>query len=571
MNDIEAKVAHWAHHLEGDDAAELATLQQNPEALSDAFYRELAFGTAGLRGIIGIGPNRMNVYTVGKATQGLADYLNAHFASPSVAIARDSRNKGRAFVETAAGVLAANGVRVLVFSDIEPTPVLSFAVRHHACSAGINVTASHNPAEYNGYKVYGPDGCQISGQAAAEIQKAIDELDFFDGVKRVSLDDGLESGLISWIGKDSVDAFLDAVAAQSVEPLDAGEDSPLRVVYTPLNGTGLECVTRILERVGVTDVTIVPEQAEPDGNFPTCPYPNPETRAALERGLALCEEVEPDLLIATDPDADRVGIAVPHEGAYELLTGNEVGVLLIDYLCRMREKRGESLEDKVVVTTIVSSLMPDAQAQDFGFQLRRVLTGFKNIGGQIALLEQDNAAQRFMFGFEESYGYMSGTHVRDKDAVNASMLIAQMARWHKRQGRDLVQAMNELYERYGFYLNRTLSLSYEGSAGAAKMAELMSRLRNEPPRSIAGRPVVEFVDFEREAGMPVINRANDGVQQLPRADVLSFELSEGVKVLVRPSGTEPKIKAYLFSKAATRKEAAALLDELEQAARRLLS
>ena len=571
MDDYRDELSYWEQHVTADEAACLKRLEEDGEALKDAFYRELSFGTAGLRGIIGLGPNRMNVYTVGKATQGLADYLNAHFEQPSVAIARDSRNGGLEFVKTAAGVLAANGVRALVYDDIEPTPALSFAVRHHGCSAGINVTASHNPAEYNGYKVYGPDGCQISGRAAAEIQQAIDALDTFVDVKRVSVAEGLVAGLISWIGEDTVDAFLDAVAAQSVEPLDAEGDVPLRVVYTPLNGTGLSCVMRILERVGVNDVCLVEEQAAPDGDFPTCPYPNPESRDALERGLALCERVEPDLLIATDPDADRVGIAVAHDGRYELLSGNEVGILLLDYLARARAEKGEGLCGKVAVTTIVSSLMPDAQAADLGFQLRRVLTGFKNIGGQIALLEEAGQEDRFLFAYEESYGYLSGTHVRDKDAVNASMLIAQMARWHKRAGRDLVQAMEGLYERYGYYLNRTVSLSYPGSAGAEKMAALMAGLRENPPTCIAGRPVAAFTDFSAGVPLPVVNRGEDAAQTLPKADVLSFELADGVKVLVRPSGTEPKVKAYLFAKADTRADAEALLDELEASARELLS
>ena len=572
MNEIEAKVEYWTQNLNGADAAELERVKADPELLHDAFYQELTFGTAGLRGIIGIGPNRMNVHTVGKATQGLADYLNAHFDAPSVAIARDSRNKGELFVRTAASVLAANGISVYAFSDIQPTPALSFAVRDLGCSAGINMTASHNPAEYNGYKAYGSDGCQISGEAAAEIQASIDSIDFFDGVKSIDFDEAVVSGLVTWIGDEVIDRFIDAVAAQSVEALDADySDVPVRIVYTPLNGTGLSCVKRILHVVGIDDVTVVAEQAMPDGDFPTCPYPNPEIREALERGLALCETVKPDLLLATDPDADRVGIAVPHEGDYVLLSGNEVGILLIDYLCALRKERGEALDDKVVVTTIVSSLMPDAQAEDYGFQLRRVLTGFKNIGGQIALLEKADASDRFMFGFEESYGYMSGAHVRDKDAVNASMLIAQMTRWHKRNGRDLVEAMERLYEKYGYYLNRTVSLTYAGSAGAQKMKELMDGLRAEPPSSIAGYAVCSFVDFEQETPMPVVNCHVDEPQVLPRANVLSFALGEGVKVLIRPSGTEPKIKAYLFSKGAARAEAQDVLDELEADVRRLLS
>lgn len=570
MSEIDEQFEQWHQHVDDSMRAELDELRQSPETLQDAFYRELSFGTAGLRGILGAGPNRMNVYTVGKATQGFANYLNAHFPEPSVAIARDSRNGGEEFVKTCASVFAANGIKAFVYPEIEPTPALSFAVRHLGCAGGINITASHNPAQYNGYKAYGPDGCQIASSAASEIQQSIDSLDFFDDVKRVDFDEALAQGTISWIEQETLDSFIDAVAAQSVEAPGSHGDVNLKVVYTPLNGTGLKCVLKILERFGITDVTVVPEQKDPDGNFPTCPYPNPEIREALEKGLELCDKVKPDLLLATDPDADRVGIAVPHDGSYQLLTGNEVGILLLDYLCAMRLEKGETLDDKVAVTTIVSSLMPDAQASEYGFEMRRVLTGFKYIGGQIALLEQAGQVERFMFGFEESYGYMSGAHVRDKDAVNASMLICQMARWHKSQGRDLVDAMNALYDRYGFYLNRTINVQYPGSEGAAKMSAIMQGLRDNPPQQLAGHRVVEFTDFEPGVQMPRINGNADEAQMLPGANVVSFTLGEGVKVLIRPSGTEPKIKAYLFAKAATRTQALQMLDELQHAAEALL-
>ena len=448
MSTEKEQYERWLDHVSAQEAEQLREQADSIEELHDAFYRELAFGTAGLRGIIGLGPNRMNVYTVGKATQGLADYLNAHYENPSVAIARDSRNMGEEFVSAAACVLAANGIVAHVYKAIQPTPVLSFTVRDLHCSAGINVTASHNPAAYNGYKVYGEDGCQIASQAAVEIQADIDGLDFFNDVKRMDFDDAVAAGLIKWVDDTVVDRFLDEVAAQSVKPKDATAIDKLKIVYTPLNGTGLECVTRILKRVGLDDVSVVDEQRDPDGDFTTCPYPNPEDRAALELGLRLCERVNPDILLATDPDADRVGIAVLHDGAYELLTGNEVGVLLIDYIAKRLSERGEDLSEKLVVTTIVSTLMPDAQAAYYGFELRRVLTGFKYIGGQIALLGQ-NEADRFMFGFEESYGYMSGTYVRDKDAISASMLICEMAQMYKNEGIDLVEAIESLDERYG--------------------------------------------------------------------------------------------------------------------------
>ncbi len=559
----------WLERVSAEEAEQLREQAESIEELHDAFYRELAFGTAGLRGIIGLGPNRMNVYTVGKATQGLANYLNAHDENPSVALARDSRNKGDEFVRAAAGVLAANGIVAHVYEAIQPTPVLSFTVRELGCSAGINVTASHNPAAYNGYKVYGADGCQIASQAAVEIQADIDGLDFFDDVKRMDFDEALAVGLVKWVDDAVIDRFLDEVAAQSVKPKDAQATHKLRIVYTPLNGTGLECVTRILKRVGLDDVSVVDEQRDPDGNFTTCPYPNPEDRAALELGLKLCETVQPDILLATDPDADRVGIAVLHDGAYELLTGNEVGVLLIDYIAKRLGERGVDLSSKLVVTTIVSTLMPDAQAAYYGFELRRVLTGFKYIGGQIALLGADHADE-FMFGFEESYGYMSGTYVRDKDAISASMLICEMAQMYKNEGVDLVEAMESLYERYGYYLNRTINMSYPGSSGADKMSAIMEGLRTNPPQELAGLPVVSILDYADDAPMTKINGNPDEHQTLPKANVISFDLGDGVRIIIRPSGTEPKIKAYVFSKADIREQAEQLLSELSDAAQKLL-
>lgn len=569
MSTDEEQYEQWLERVTAQEADQLREQAESIEELHDAFYRELSFGTAGLRGIIGLGPNRMNVYTVGKATQGLADYLNAHYESPSVAIARDSRNKGEEFVRAAASVLAANGIVAHVYRAIQPTPVLSFTVRDLQCSAGINVTASHNPAAYNGYKVYGADGCQIASQAAVEIQANIDGIDFFDGVRRMDFDEALASGLVKWVDDGVIDRFLDEVAAQSVKPDGARAVNKLRIVYTPLNGTGLECVTRILRRVGLDDLSVVDEQRDSDGNFTTCPYPNPEDRAALELGLALCERINPDILLATDPDADRVGIAVLHDGAYELLTGNEVGVLLVDYIAKRLGERGVDLSSKLVVTTIVSTLMPDAQAAYYGFELRRVLTGFKYIGGQIALLG-DERADEFMFGFEESYGYMSGTYVRDKDAISASMLICEMAQMYKNEGIDLVEAMESLYERYGYYLNRTINMAYPGSSGADKMSSIMEGLRTNPPQVIAGLPVLSILDYAEGVRMTKINGNPDEHQVLPEANVISFDLGDGVRIIIRPSGTEPKIKAYVFSKASTREQAECLLSELSEAARELL-
>lgn len=558
----------WKENVtEPDLAAELDQLMVDPdsEKLSDAFYRSLAFGTAGLRGTLGVGTNRMNVYTVAQASQGLATYLNAHFENPTVAIARDSRNKGEDFVKAAAGVLAANGIKSFVYPRIEPVPTLSYATRDLKCSAGICVTASHNPAQYNGYKVYGPDGCQIANEAADEIQNTINQTDIFNGVKRMDFDEALEKGLVEWTPDAVLDRFIDAVASQSI---GTKPNPDFSVVYTPLNGTGMECMHRILERVGIKNVTVVPEQANPDGNFPTCPYPNPEFREALEKGLELCDKVHPDLMLATDPDADRMGVAVPHDGDYKLLTGNEMGILLIDWLTRMKAEAGEDITRKVAVTTIVSTAMPDAIARAKGFEVRRVLTGFKNIGGQMDQLVEAGQGDRFLLGFEESYGYLVGLHARDKDAIVASMLTCEMAAWYAERGKDLFEAMEALYQEYGYYLNGVVNVSFPGEAGAGKMAGIMSGLRENPPVQIAGLPVEGVVDYKTDVEMPVVGGdGNTPAQLLPKSNVLEYRLGEGVKVIVRPSGTEPKIKAYLFSKGATREESQALNDRLAEAAK----
>ncbi|QKF07626.1 phospho-sugar mutase [Berryella wangjianweii] len=529
------------------DDLERLRASDDSAALADAFFQELTFGTAGLRGIIGAGTNRMNVYTVGRATQGLANYLMETFPNPSVAIARDSRHKGEEFTRHAAAVLAANGVRVWVYPRVEPTPALSFAVRHLGTSAGICMTASHNPAPYNGYKVYGPDGCQIATSVADAVSAHIERVDAFCDVRTMPFDDAVRQGLVSWIGEDTLDAYVDAVVASSA---DMGAEGPLRVVYTPLCGAGRECVERVLERIGVDEVMVVPEQGEPDGAFPTCEYPNPEERAALERGLALCRQVEPDLLLATDPDADRVGVAVRAGDEDVLLSGNEVGALLLDYLARVAAHQGRDLSQMVAVTTIVSTTLADSIAREWGFEVRRVLTGFKYIGGVIAQLEQQGAPERFLLGFEESYGYLNGAYVRDKDAVNACMLICQMARYYKREGLSLADAMDRLYRRHGYCRNRTLSFAFPGAEGATRMASLMEGLRTHAPQEMAGLAVVEAVDYR------------PGARGLPPADVVELVLEGGCKVIFRPSGTEPKVKAYLFATASEASEADDLCDRL---------
>ena len=564
--DVRAELERWIANVSDEElAAELAEMKKaadagDDSAAVDAFFQDLAFGTAGLRGTLGAGTNRMNIYTVGRATQGFADYLNANFENPSVAIARDSRNKGELFVQVTASILAANGIVAHVYPKISPVPTLSFAVRDLGCSGGICMTASHNPAAYNGYKAYGPDGCQITSEAAKSISASIANTDAFSGVKTMGFDEAVASGMVKWIDDAVLERYYDSVLSKSVSSLSAEQvaEAPLKLVYTPLNGTGLIPVTTVLERAGITDITVVPEQREPNGDFPTCPYPNPEIREAMQKGIDLCEEVHPDLLLATDPDADRVGVACKDGDDYTLLAGNEMGVLLLDYIARMRSERGEDLSDKVAVTTIVSSAMVDALAAEYGFELRRCLTGFKYIGDIITELSDAGQVDRFIFGFEESYGYLSGDHVRDKDAVNASLLICQMAQDYKLRGMNLAQAMRALYEKHGWWLNRTASVSFPGAAGAETMRGIMEKLREQAPSELAGRAVEAVVDYE------------GGVNGLPSANVVEFDVEGGNKVIVRPSGTEPKIKLYVFAKDADRAAADALLDALEAAGRELL-
>ena len=507
-----------------DLRAELAAVQGDEAAVADRFYRDLAFGTGGLRGVIGAGSNRMNIYTIRRATQGLADYINAEGLPKKVAVAHDSRIKGDLFSREAARVLAANGITACLYPRLEPTPALSWAVRYLGCGAGICVTASHNPAQYNGYKVYGADGCQITLEAAAKVLAAIGQHDYFDSPKLADYDEAVAAGTIRAIPDACLSDFVDAVLA-----LRPGNDvSKLKLVYTPLNGSGLEPVKLLLERMGVTQLTVVPEQAQPDGNFPTCPYPNPEIRQAMEAGLKLCDAVRPDLMIGTDPDCDRMGAAVPDgQGGYRLITGNEMGVLLLDYICRTRTANGTMPEAPVAVTTIVSTDMADPIARKYGVELRRTLTGFKFIGEQIGLLEAEGHAERYIFGFEESYGYLSGGHVRDKDGVNAVMLACEAAAWYAARGMSLLDAVNALYKEYGFYRSALKSYTFEGESGMRTMQGIMARLRADEPFVIAGYGVDKVTDYQR------------GGTGLPKADVLEYRLENGVKLMVRPSGTEP--------------------------------
>ena len=565
MDKVEIKSCYetWLRCCSDVERAELKVVKEGQ--IEDAFFRELAFGTGGLRGKLGLGPNRLNVYTVGKATQGLADYLNGTFENPTVALCRDTRHGSEEFVRRVAEVLAGNGIKSYLFERVEPTPALSFAVRELGCSAGVNITASHNPAAYNGYKVYGLDGCQITVEAAEAIQAAIDPVDCFDGVRAMPFDSTLEEGLVQWVPERILDRYLEETLKVST-----GEDcSALRIVYTPLHGVGLECVSRVLEGIGVAGVVTVVEQCARDGDFPTCPYPNPEVREALKLGLEYCDRVKPDLLLATDPDTDRVGIAVPHAGEYKLLTGNEVGLLLLDFLASRASGSGADMAREVACTTIVSAPMADDIARACGLELRRTLTGFKFIGEQVGVLESEGREGDFLMGFEESYGYLAGTSVRDKDAVVASMLICELAAHWKKLGLDLYEAMERLYETYGFWSSDLLGQAYEGPEGASEMAAMMSGLREHAPEYIGGTAVAERIDYAQGAPMPVVN-PTDEPQRLPEADVLEFRLADGSRVLFRPSGTEPKAKAYVFAKGADRAESEAKLGALVADAKSIL-
>lgn len=563
LDDIFKNYARWINCCGNRDRYRLISLDINQ--INEAFYRELTFGTGGLRGKIGLGSNRLNVYTVGKATQGLADYLNSTFENPTVALCRDTRHGSEKFVRRVAEVLAGNGIKSYLFERVEPTPALSFAVRELGCSAGVNITASHNPAAYNGYKVYGPDGCQITVEAAEAIQAAIDPVDCFDGVKAMAFDKALEEGLVQRVPESVLDRYIEETLEVST-----GEDcSALRIVYTPLHGVGLECVSRVLEGIGVAVVVTVEEQCVHDGDFPTCPYPNPEVREALELGLEYCDRVKPDLLLATDPDTDRVGIAVPHAGEYKLLTGNEVGLLLLDFLASKASGSGADMAREVACTTIVSAPMADDIARARGLELRRTLTGFKFIGEQVGVLESEGRDGDFLMGFEESYGYLAGTSVRDKDAVVASMLICELAAHWKKEGLDLYGAMERLYETYGFWSSALLGQAYEGPEGASDMSAMMSGLRDRAPEQIGGFAVAVRIDYAQGAPMPVVN-PSDETQRLPEADVLEFRLADGSRVLFRPSGTEPKAKAYVFAKGADRAESETKLAALAADAKSIL-
>ena len=539
---------------------ELKSIEGNEEEIKDRFAAALKFGTAGLRGVLGAGSNRMNIYVVRQATQGLANWVKTQGGNQIVAISYDSRINSDVFAKTAACVLAANGIKVRIYDALMPVPALSFATRYYEANAGVMVTASHNPAKYNGYKAYGPDGCQMTDEAANIVYTEIQNTDILEGAKKMSFEDGMAAGLIEYVGDDCKEALYEAIKARSIRP-GLCKTAGLKLVYSPLNGSGLVPVTRVLNDIGIDDITIVPEQKYPDGNFPTCPYPNPEIFEALRLGLELAEKSGADLMLATDPDADRVGIAIKcPDGTYELVSGNEVGVLLLDYICAGRIEKGTMPENAVAVKSIVSTPLADAVAANYGVELRSVLTGFKWIGDQIADLEAAGEVERFIFGFEESYGYLAGSYVRDKDAIIGSMLICEMAAYYRSIGSSIKQRLEEIYAQYGRYLNKVDSFEFPGLSGMDKMASIMDGLRECPPKEIGGYVVVKVTDYKKpeETG-------------LPAANVLIYALEGGAAVVVRPSGTEPKIKTYFTTLGKDLAEAQAQKDVLSEAIKPILA
>ena len=546
--------------IDFDLGKELRDIADDEDAIKERFAVSLKFGTAGLRGTLGAGTNRMNIWVVRQATQGVANWVKTQGGSQTVAISYDSRLKGWTFAKDAASVLAANGIHVRIYDELMPVPALSFATRYYNCNAGIMVTASHNPAKYNGYKAYGPDGCQMTDDAAAIVYDEIQKTDVLHGAKYISFSEGVEKGLIQFVGEDCKKALYEAIEARQVRP-GLCKTAGLKLVYSPLNGTGLVPVTKVLTDMGISDITIVPEQEYPNGYFTTCSYPNPEIFEALQKGLELAEKTGADLMLATDPDADRVGIAMKcPDGTYELVSGNEMGVLLLDYICQGRIEKGTMPKNPVAVESIVSTPLAEAVAEHYGVELRHTLTGFKWIGDQIAKLEADGEVDRFIFGFEESYGYLAGPYVRDKDAIIGSMLICEMAAYYRSIGSSIKQRLEEIYAQYGRYLNKVDSFEFPGLSGMDKMAGIMESLRKDAPKEFAGHAVVKVTDYE--------DTASTG---LPTANVLRYDLDDGAVVIVRPSGTEPKIKTYFTTKGKDLAEATEEKDALAEALKPLFA
>lgn len=561
--DINTLYNEWLEKAVADPdlKVELESIKGKDDEILDRFYRCLEFGTAGLRGVIGAGTNRMNYYTVCQATQGLSDFLNAHFENPSIAIGYDSRIKSDYFSKEAAKVLAANGIKVYLFKELQPTPCLSFAIRYFKTSSGIILTASHNPAKYNGYKCYNANGYQMTDEEANETYEYIKKVDYFTGIKSMDFDEAVENGLIEYMGDEVIDAFLDEVIKQCVNP-DITKSAGLKVIYTPLNGTGNKPVRKILDRIGVKEVYVVPEQEMPDGNFPTCPFPNPEIKQAFECALKMAEDIQPDLLLATDPDCDRVGIAVKDStGDYKLMSGNEVGAMMLNYLLSQKKEKGLLSENSIAVKSFVSTDLAEVIAKKYNCTFKNLLTGFKYIGELITQLEAQGRADDFVMGFEESYGYLAGTHARDKDAVVASMLICEMAAYYKTKGKSLAEVMDSIYDEFGYYFNTVSSYTFEGASGMEKMAAIMDGLRADVPKSFGGMEVTVIDDYKTSISTNIADSGTKTID-LPKSNVLAYTLTDGNKIIVRPSGTEPKIKAYITAIGKTKAEAQAIADKL---------
>lgn len=541
---------------------ELKNIEGNAEEIKDRFWRSLEFGTGGLRGVIGAGTNRINIYTVAQATQGLANYLNEYFDEPTVAIGYDSRIKSDLFAEAAACVLAANGIKVYMYGELKPTPMISWAVRRFGCSSGIVITASHNPAIYNGYKCYDERGYQMTDEAAARTLEYIKKIDIFNDVKTMDFVDALADDMVDYIEDWLEFEYFDELLKTRVN-IDKAADADLKILYTPLNGTGNKPVRHILKRAGFKNVAVVASQEKPDGNFPTCPFPNPEIRQVFEEGLKMTADFDADIIIATDPDADRIGIAVPYDGEYKLMTGNEVGCLMADYLLSERAQKGTLPENPLVVKTIVTSELITAITKKFGGEIADLLTGFKYIGELITELESKGMADNFVVGMEESYGYLIGTHVRDKDAVVSALIIAEMASFYKKNGKNLYARMQEIYAEFGMYINTLLNFGFAGADGMEKMLNMMNSMRENTPENIAGMKVLVFADYLTQKVCDK-NTGEISGTNLPQSNVLSFTLEDGNKVIVRPSGTEPKIKIYITAHAKTRDKAEILTDKIAE-------
>ena len=570
MNDIKKLYDLWLTSADADKdlIPELESIKGDDEAILDRFYKNLEFGTAGLRGVIGAGTNRMNVYTVNQATQGLADYLNEEFENPSVAIAYDSRIKSKEFAESAAGVLAANGIKVYIYPELVPTPMLSFAVRRLNCSSGIIITASHNPSKYNGYKCYDPNGYQMTDEAAEKTYNYIQNIDMFSGVKTMDFEDALAEDMVDFIEDWLYDEFYEKVLSCRVNP-DAIKKSGLKIIYTPLNGAGNKPVRKVLKKAGIKDVVVVKEQEKPDGKFPTCPYPNPEIRQAFECAMETAKGTDADLLLATDPDCDRVGIAVRDGDGYVLMTGNEVGAMLCEYLLSNLKEQNTLPENPIVVKSIVTTPLIEAICKEYNAEVADLLTGFKYIGELITNLEKDGKEDNFVIGMEESYGYLRGIHARDKDAVVASLMIAEMAAVYKLKGISLKQFMDSIYEKYGMYLNTVMNFAFEGASGMQKMADIMESLRENAPRSFGNKSVIKIADYKESKIIDNVTGETSEIN-LPKSNVLSYSLEDNSKVIVRPSGTEPKIKVYVTACGQTRKDSEEKTELLSQDAKEIL-